>query len=116
MSADEQLRRIGGQLLFYGRIIPGWISADMCHEYFHSFRLPAKPFGIFAADVLSVDIAIDATEGSEGGKRCGQLCCAEIAGMPDLVAGFEMTENGFIEEMMCIGQQADVEHSGKFKS
>jgi hypothetical protein len=30
--------------------------------------------------------------------------------VPDLVAGIEMPEDGFVQEMVSVGEQADLEH------
>lgn len=82
----------------------------MGHQHGHVFRSPAKFFRVLAADVLAVDIAIDAAEGAECGQLAGNRFVAEIAGVPNLVAGFEVPEYGIVEEVMCIRQQADAEH------
>ena len=75
----------------------------MGHQYPDTFGLPAEFFGIDAADVLAVDIAIYAAQGPEVGQPAGDVRGAEVAGMPDLVTGFEVMEDRVIEEVMSIG-------------
>ena len=68
----------------------------MGHVNVDFFRLPTQLFGIFGAYILAVDIAIDAFERFEGTEAVGQRDRTEVAGMPDLVAGLEVAENGFV--------------------
>jgi hypothetical protein len=65
-----------------------------------------------AADILAVDIAIHSPQWFEGGKPGCHFDRSKVAGMPDLIAGFEMAENVVIEEMVGVGEQADGQHRG----
>jgi hypothetical protein len=63
----------------------------------------AQLFGVLAADILAVDIAIHPAQRFESSKPGGHFNRAEVTGVPDLIAGFEMPENVVVEEMMGVG-------------
>ena len=65
VAADEELGRVGNQFRFDGGVLFRGIAADMGHEHFYSFGLPAQGLGVYGADVLSVDVAVYAFQGAE---------------------------------------------------
>lgn len=102
MPADKKFGRLFLQLLFDSGIITGRITADMGHEYGYSFTVPAQLFGVDAADIIAVDIAIHAFERFDGAELFGNGDGAKVARVPDLVAIGEMRGNGRIEPVVCI--------------
>ena len=75
----------------------------MGHVHPDAFGLPAQFFRIGVPDVGPVDIPIDPAQGFESSQPLSERQRAEIAGMPDLVAIFEMPEDVFVQEMMGVG-------------
>lgn len=102
MTANKQTRRIGLELFFYRWVIAGRIAADVCHINIDLFGGPSQFLGVEASDILSVDVAIYAAQRFKGGQALSQLGRAEVSCVPDLVAGVEMAEYIFIEEMMGV--------------
>src|SRR5258706_15663268 len=110
MTANKEAGRVDPQLFFHCWVIGGRIAADMGHVYIYFFGGPTQLFRVEAPDVLSVDIAIDATQGLEGGQSPGQIGSTKISRVPDLIAGIEMTEDIVVQEMVGVRYKADAQH------
>jgi hypothetical protein len=113
MAIDEQLGRISCQLLFNGRVVSGRVAADMGHVHFHVLAFPAQLFRVHAADLITVDIPIHTFERFKGFQVFRYLQGAEIARMPDLIAGDEVFEYRRVEVTMGVGDQANARHAAK---
>ena len=64
----------------------------MLYEHVDILDLEPVQLAIHQPQVSPVAIAADGTEGSEGGEFLGHLDTADIAGVPDFVAGLEIME------------------------
>jgi len=82
----------------------------MGHVYIYFFGGPTQLFRVEAPDVLSVDIAIDATQGLKEDSRLARIGSTKISRVPDLIAGIEMTEEIVVQEMVGVRYKADAEH------
>jgi len=58
----------------------------VCHKDVGSFAHPAELFGVEAAQVSPVAVAIDSTERAKLGEARGQFQRTDVAGVPYLVA------------------------------
>lgn len=65
MPTDEELRRMGIDLLTDADIIATGIASDVRHEDIGSLTGPAQLFGIETSQVTAVTVATDSTEGTE---------------------------------------------------
>lgn len=110
MAADEELRCVCVQLFFDGGVVAWGIAADMGHEDLYTFRLPVQFFRVDAPDIRPIYITVYSSQRFEAGEALGEGDGAEIPRVPDLVAGIEMPEDGFVQEMVSVGEQADLEH------
>lgn len=111
MPADEQLRWVGSDFLFYAQVVLARVTANMRHKDFHLFACPAQLFREKAADFLAIDIAIHTFEGLKGFQLIDNRQCAKIAGMPDLITVFKMAEYGRVEVTMGIRDQSNACHN-----
>lgn len=86
----------------------------MPHHHFDSLTGKDQLFREFMPDRSIINIAVHSFEWFE---RLQLFCYgrAKISRMPDLITVCKMTENGFIEVAMCVGNQADAGHGIKIK-
>ena len=62
MSADKELRLMQQQFFSSFRVVVGWRSSDMPHHHFYILTDKYQLLGIFGADILSIDVAVDAPD------------------------------------------------------
>ena len=102
MATDEELRRVGEQLRFYGGGIFAGVATNVCHQYVHFFAAPAEGFGEGEAEIGAIDIAPNTFERAEGSELFGYGHIAKVAGMPYLIATIEVVEHCIIEMGVCV--------------
>jgi len=110
MAADKQLRRLSVYFTLYKRTVPAGITADMRHPDIYVFTIKSQVFGKNLADILAVNIAINTFQRFKSSESINYLHTAEIAGMPDLVAVFEMFKNRIIEVAVGVGKEPYFNH------
>ena len=101
MARDEKLWRRGIDLSSDGGIIVAGITADMLHKHIGVLASESELFGKHESEVAPIAVAADGSEGSEGSKSVCNLRTADVARMPYLVAGLEITEVFVVPE--CVG-------------
>ncbi len=63
MTADKQLRTQFPEPVFYTGGIFARVTADMLHVHFYFFAGKEQFFGVVAADIIAIDIAVNPAQG-----------------------------------------------------
>ena len=74
----------------------------MHHQYFNFFAGEGIYFRVNSADILSVDISVNAFQGFKGSQLFSKSNISKVARMPDLIAFFKIAEDLFIQKAVGI--------------
>ena len=92
MSADEETGWTDKKPFTDGSIVLTRISTDMFQQHIRSFDGETVHGWIVPTDITSINIAMNGTKRTEGSKLFCYLPTADVAGMPYLIALFEMLQ------------------------
>lgn len=110
MSADEQPRRIRANLFADPPVVAARVASDMSHPDIEFFAVEPLVFRMKVANGSIIDVSIHASEGLELSQLPNNVHSSEIAGVPDFIAVFEILEDQWIEETVCIRDESDSLH------
>jgi len=111
MARDEE-RRLGGGDFFPGvRRVIARVAAHVSHVDIEAEAAPVKVFTDPAADLGSVDIAVDGAEGLESLKAT-EDAWSEVTSVPDFVTFSEVFEDCVVEKAVRVGHEAYAHASG----
>ena len=103
VAADENLgtetfdKRLGAVVVASG------VAADVGHQDGHAFAFEETVAGVFVVQGVVVAVAVDADEGLEGGDFTGGFeAAAEVACVPELVAGGQEVFEGLVEDAVSV--------------
>lgn len=102
MSADEQLGRTGQEDRTDGAVVFAWIASDVFYQNIGPVKGKAARFGILQPDVLSVNVAVHRSEGTECLQPVDDVLRADVSGMPDFIARLEIFQVTVVPVSMCI--------------
>jgi len=111
VTADVEIGRLGCQNIQYPFGVPAGVAADMGHKNIEAFYFKSQIFGKALTQGRCVYIAINGTKGFEGLQPFCHFHAADVPGMPDFIAGFEMGKNIFVENPVGIGHQPNAYHT-----
>ena len=112
MAADEDLRPEPLDQGLGAVVVAPRVAADVGHQDRHPAAFEETVAGVFVPQVVVVAVAVDADEGLEGSDFAGGFeSAAEVAGMPELVAGRQEILERLVEDAVGVGKEADV-HGG----
>jgi len=106
MAAYKNTRRLSVYFTLNKRTEPAWITTDMCYPNIRQFTVKPQVLWHDIPDLRTIDIAVNSFQRFKGLQLFNHLQVAKIAGMPNLVAVFEMLENGVIEIAVGVGEEA----------
>jgi hypothetical protein len=101
MARDEEARPGGGDFLFGVRRVFTRVATHVIHVDLDAGTVPVEVFGDLAADVRSVDIAVDTAERLKCLKTI-EDSGSEVTGVPDFIARSEVSEDCFIEKAVRV--------------
>jgi hypothetical protein len=111
MARDEKCRLGGGDFLLRVWRVIARVAAHVSHVDLDAKAVPEKVFTDLAADVWSVDIAVDGAERFEILKRAEDTR-SEITSVPDFVTFSEVIEDCVVEKAVRVGHEANAHASG----
>ena|ERR1700733_12659796 len=110
MATYKNIRRLSVYFTLNKRAEPARITTDMCYPNICQFTIKPQVFGHDAPDLRPVDIAVNTFKRFKGLQFFNHFQAAEIAGMPNFVAVFEVFENCIVEIAMGVGKEAYFNH------
>ena len=110
VSADEELRRRGVERGANAGVVVARIAADVLDEHVHVLALEAVQLAIHQPKVAAVAVAADGTQRPERSQPLGHLDGADVAGVPDFVAGLEIVQVFLVPIAVGVAEDADFLH------
>ena len=107
MTADENVGFFFGQYFFHTRIVVGWCPANMSHPYGKSFAGKPEVFRKPGPKCFIINVSKYGTQRSEFFQLIGYSVCANVTGVPELVAFFEWIKDGAVQVTVSVGKQTD---------
>ena len=107
---DKQMWRTYIQRASDATVVFPRITADVLHQDVGFLALETQGGGVKTAQFSSVDITTDRAQRTNGCQTLGQLHCANVSGMPNLIALGEVFLVAGIPITMGVGQQTYAFH------
>ena len=104
VTADKEFRRSLIELSYDATVVSSWITADMCHQDVGTLAVPSQYLREHTAQVTTVAVAHNGTQGAESGQTVGYLGTAYVAGMPHFVALLEILQILIVPITMGVAQ------------
>ncbi len=110
VSGDEEVGRAHKELSANAAVVVSGVAADVFHQDVCVFATKAQGGGVEASQVSSVAVAADGAQGFEAGKPLGEFECADVAGVPYLVAFGKMLGVALVPVSVGVGEESDAFH------
>src|SRR5215472_1885307 len=108
MAAYEQVRPLLVYFLASSRVVVAWVSADVGHVDTDALTLPMQILRQLAANLCAIDISKHTAQKLERLQPIQHFDRAEVAGVPNFIALFKVSEYGLVQKTMRVGQQTDL--------
>lgn len=102
MPANKNIGRTLFHLLADGNTVPAQRTTDMSHPEIDALPAEALVQRVLTANVLPVDISVNADQRGNTAQLLRYLCRAEIAGMPDFITIPEIVQHLGIQVAVSI--------------
>ena len=90
VTSHEKLWRTGKECGPNAGIVVARIATYMLDEHIYVLALKTVQLAIHQSEITPVAITAYSAEGTEGSQSLRHLYTSDVAGMPDLIAGFEV--------------------------
>ena len=112
VACDEELWRTSKERGADAWVVTAGITTDMLNEHINIFALKAVQFAIHKSQITTVAVAADGTEWAESRQALSHFYRTDVAGMPYLVAGFEVMQILLVPKRVGVAENSDSFHCG----